>query len=132
MIAAFSQLTACMKQPEKQSSVNAAGVRTGFYHGYLTISRHLERVVVSGDSKLSDFFALGSSARNFEDLLGSFREVEGRNVFQNGSPNALNTLLWQILMSNLARSIASKCANNNVNRLCAPSFEYPYPSRYCL
>src|SRR6185437_16949201 len=42
-------------------------------------------------------------------LLGSYDDNSGNDAFRNGDPNALNMLLWQMLLQLTTSDIASHC-----------------------
>ncbi len=46
-------------------------------------------------------------------LLGGFSGEGLQNDFRNGTPNAMNILLWQIVLSKFAGDVATSCGTDN-------------------
>jgi hypothetical protein len=48
-------------------------------------------------------------AAGLDDLLGSWSSFGSEHSFQNGTPNALNMVIWHVTLTNFARSLAVWC-----------------------
>ncbi len=100
--------TACSTEPNNSSVIKSGGIQTGQYQGYERINAHLRETMLS-QASLDSFFRLGADTFGFQQLVGGFQNLQGRQVYQNGDPNALNAFLWEILMGNVSAEVAANC-----------------------
>lgn len=105
-------LSSCNNQAPLSSTTKAPhGNAIGGYKGYNAINADLNQrvfknvdiiIFLQPSAPLQEIGPLSS-------LLGSFSGQGSGNKFTNGTPNATNMLLWNLLMTNLAKHIGEQC-----------------------
>lgn len=114
----MAPITTGCSRPDQASEVKSGGNRVGEYRGYVAINQIIRtRFFVSEDSSKS--FSLGryfgeyyESDSGLSTLLGGFSGEALNNDFRNGTPNAMNILLWQIAFSGFAGDVAAYCGTD--------------------
>ena len=81
--------------------------QTSQFKGWPAISRELSiRLAPPGTAlNLEQFIP----AEDLDDLLGTWDRFGDEHIFQNGTPNSVNMVIWRIVLSGFARSIADSC-----------------------
>jgi hypothetical protein len=102
-------LSAGCTRDSESSTIKVAGGRVGQFKGHDAINRILVARLFqgsSGDFGLSRYLSYQSS---LPPLMGGYSEIGLTNDFRNGTPNALNMLLWQIAFAGLSEDLANAC-----------------------
>jgi hypothetical protein len=113
--------SACTRAADDASEAKSDGHRVGFLKGYEGINRVVRSRLIANDPNepYSTLFEVGfmvdgsiqlQNTDGFRALLGSFQGAQGQITYQNGSPNAVNMLLWDLILSRMASSLATACA----------------------
>lgn len=110
----LSLLALSCKHRGNDSELHSGGRRIGSFKGLATV-----QMTIKGRLYLpSTFFDLKSFLGDYSDeglttLLGAYDGRSGSSSLQNAAPNAVNTMLWQIVMDGAASQIAEyACVNN--------------------
>ena len=103
----------CTRPPE--SEVKAEGHRVGHLRGYQSINNVFgSRILASEMIFEVGWFIDGSNetgeTKGFRALLGSFQGGQGQATYQNGAPNAVNMLLWDLILSHASEGMSSICS----------------------
>lgn len=103
----LSSAMASCKQRGDSSEVRSAGRRVGSFKDLAAVETTVKSRIVP-----DSFFSLARFLdHNGEDglrpLLGGYDGRLGSSSLQNASPNAVNTMLWQIVMEGAATYVAS-------------------------
>lgn len=113
--AALLLVSACRTQAP-ESAVKAGGERVGHLKGYNAVKKDLRQRVYAADAApdLDVAWLLDASSdpgvlTGFRALLGGFASTTSHAEFQNGTPNAVNMLLWDLVLSRFADSLATAC-----------------------
>lgn len=128
-------LTAGCSRSDQGSETKAGGNRVGEYRGYVAINQIIRtRFFESKD--LSNSFFLGRYVGSYSDtfeglpiLLGGFSGEGLHNDFRNGTPNGMNILLWQIVLSKFADDVAASCGTDNNPVYLGYSYSFKYNSQ---
>ncbi|MCB9073768.1 MAG: hypothetical protein H6623_09110 [Bdellovibrionaceae bacterium] len=87
--------------------------QSGEYKGASEMGRILdERILVpkSANPTIITLFEFTDSPDGLIPLLGFYNSGSiGTGVIQNGTPNAFNVILWNMLMTNLAHRLSQEC-----------------------
>jgi hypothetical protein len=96
----------------------AAQAQTSQFKGWIAVSRELStRLAPPGVSlDLYQFIP----ADDLDDLLGTWYRFGDEHTFQNGAPNSVSMVIWRIVLSGLAKSLADSCV----------SPRYPFNQRF--
>ncbi len=98
----------------------SASAQPALYRGFSAIERLLaERILMEGSEfsfqksylKLESPIPEAPSPDTFSliSLLGAYDPFSGNNQFQNGVPNAINMMLWQLLLQLTADDVGNYC-----------------------
>lgn len=131
---ASSFLGCSLKQRIPESTVKEAGGTVGQFRGYLAINNQLRARLFSVDT--SPAFNLGryfnennDSMRGLSAMLGGFQSNSGTSEFQNGTPNAMNTLLWQLALDGLANDFSRVCTQGSGMGIGSAKLDATFASR---
>lgn len=108
---ALLSVAAC-RQRDEGGELASVGRRVGSYKGLAAIESALKTRVFPNDT----YFSLGNylgenNEAGLPSLLGTYDGRPGSSSLQNAAPNAVNTMLWQIVMEGAAVSISfNACA----------------------
>ena len=111
------------------------------YKGYAAINQILKERV-TGPSRFELGRYVGEpyaepKPGSLIELLGTYSGTDTGAAFRNGSPNAMNLLLWSILLSRFSHDIGHSCSNltnaaasrfslsNDFKKVLAPVCEWP-------
>jgi hypothetical protein len=110
---AFSALLACSGGSAPVSTATATGNRVGNLRGFRAIDRELKARILDLDATsfqdIGSFLEPGSYGlylTGFRILLGGFGSEAPHADFQNGAPNAVNMLLWDVILSKVGFDVA--------------------------
>ena len=106
-------LSGCSRGTQS-SDVKASGNPVGGFKGYLATQKVLSTRLFSGATDQFNFLPYLGYERSLLELMGSFQTQGSTATFINGTPNAMNMLLWQIVFSGLSSDIASSCGRSSV------------------
>jgi hypothetical protein len=113
----FTLLLTLSAQAQAPAYKGYAAVETTLQERMLTEGTHfsfLERYLqTSGALSLSPLL----------DLLGTHSGEQGNNEFRNGDPNAVNMLVWQMMLQLVAQDVASNCRSDGSLLLLNPYFQ---------
>jgi hypothetical protein len=77
------------------------------FKGWDAVARELSiRLAPPGESLDLDQFI---PADNLEDLVGTWYRFGDEHAFQNGTPNAVNMVIWRVILSGFAAGVAETC-----------------------
>lgn len=100
------------------SSVKAEGKTIGNLKGYQGLTQVFRSRIVTPESAFDlGWFVDGSlstSPDGFRSLLGSYQGAPGQAVYRNGAPNAINMMLWDLILSRAASDLGSACSQTEV------------------
>ena len=93
--------------------------------GYEAVERILgERLLVSGDFDFTRYFS-GMEARDIGALLlllGGTPVNSGLSQFENGEPNAVNMLMWDLVANGVSQDLGSSCVSSPQGLALNPTF----------
>jgi len=107
-LAIFS--SSCTRDSEP-STIKVAGGRVGQFKGHFAIDKILIARLFQGTAinfGISQYLGYEGSLLQ---LMGGYSEIGPANDFRNGTPNALNMLLWQIAFAGLSEDLANACVS---------------------
>lgn len=101
----------------------AALANVGEYRGYVAAQNLLaERLLLEGQpDRPFSFYPYTDNQGGLLNLLG-FYQSTGENSFRNGQPNAINTLVWQLVLQGFANDLADHCRGQS-SLLLQPVFQ---------
>lgn len=110
-----SLLVASCKQRSDDSELQSAGRRVGSFKGLAAVETTIKGRIMLPNSYFDLAQYLGDSSEDgLPSLLGAYDGRPGSSSLQNATPNAVNTMLWQIVMDGAASAIATKaCSGGN-------------------
>jgi hypothetical protein len=110
-ICSLSFLSCNLSEPK--SSLKGGGNFVGNYRGVVKI----EAVLTSRISAPKpESFLNGYLVESLRSQLGTYSTDRGNVVFENGNPNELNSMLWDLVLSNLAKDLSSICSGEEVSK----------------
>ena len=117
LFALMISLAGCRKHGQG-SELASSGRRIGHYKGITVVDSTIkQRIVVrSGYFDLLPFLD-SFSLEGLPALLGAYDGRPGNSTFQNAAPNAVNTMLWEIVMEGAATAIAEEGCSSRLGWL---------------
>lgn len=105
-------LTGCKSPRDSASSdldgVQVLGGQLGQFKGIKAVSQIMSSRLMSDENfDLLGGVSSNQSFRQLENILGGFEGVGIKNKFINGTPNALNMLLWRSVVNNFVSELTS-------------------------
>ncbi len=103
------------------SGAKATGNRIGYLRGFRAIDQVVKARLVDADP--SGYWDVGSllegrsfsaDLTGFRILLGGFGPASAHAEFQNGAPNAVNMLLWELILGRLADTLAKNACGSGI------------------
>ncbi|MEA2906009.1 MAG: hypothetical protein QOC56_542 [Alphaproteobacteria bacterium] len=83
------------------------------FKGWTAVSRELSiRLAAPGAPLNLDQFV---PAAEMDTLLGTWNRFGDEHTFQNGSPNSVNMVIWRVVLSGFAQSVAGSCQSPRLN-----------------
>jgi hypothetical protein len=85
----------------------AAHAQSSQFKGWPAVAHELStRLAPPGQELALDQFI---PAEGLNELLGTWDSFGGEHNFTNGSPNAVNMVIWRVVLSGFARGVAESC-----------------------
>jgi len=115
LVSMSSLLAISCKQRDENSDLASAGRRVGSFKGLAAVETTIKGRIMLPTSYFDLAQFLGDSSEDgLPFLLGAYDGRPGSSSLQNATPNAVNTMLWQIVMEGAASTIAVKsCSTGN-------------------
>lgn len=116
MLALILALFGCrLKEPE--ADLLTTGISTGQLRGYFAVEADIKNRMLA--PTLRDKFFLGDylgdkdirsgQVTGLSGFLGSYQGEKDSNKYRSGDPNALNMMLWNIVISGIATDASQHC-----------------------
>ena len=101
--------SACRTTSKDQSDLMVGGREVGGFKGLTTVEAILKGRLFKDPNYFTMAGILDQSnmAGGLSDLLGAYNAANPKSKLENASPNAVNVLLWKILMTEVAKSLAT-------------------------
>ena len=106
-------LLSCQPDNQTQSAVKGGGNTIGNYRGIDKVDQGLAgRLVAKLPAQpLSRYISY-----DLKGLMGTYTTYRGNVVFENGLPNQMNSMLWDLVIKNFSRDIGSLCLQDPSKR----------------
>jgi hypothetical protein len=100
---------ASCRHGSNNNEFSSTGRRVGSFKGLIAVELAVKNRIMLPRS----YFSLGEFLQSYDGeglpiLLGAYDGVSGSSSLQNATPNAVNTMLWEIVMDGAATVIAVK------------------------
>lgn len=116
-------LSSCTRD-SASSTIKVAGGRVGQFKGQMAVTK----ILVARLFQHSEIGFGFSSYLGFNDslieIMGGYSEIGPANDFRNGTPNALNMLLWQMVISGMSEDLASSCGSPSLLARGSSSYKF--------
>jgi hypothetical protein len=94
---------------------SAFGERAAHFKGAVRIEQLITERITGVDHPFSLYRYFGASGRSallLKQLLGAYVSDGTSSVFQNGEPNSVNMLLWNLVLYGLAEELEKNCSSS--------------------
>ena len=114
-----TMLTGCAATGGDRSAVASAGVSVGQLKGYKNVNAQVRtRLFEPASATNVQLSALLPGGSSLQTYMGAFSAGDGELI--NATPNAVNTMLWDLALTALGDRISQLCATPSSNTIALP------------